>query len=97
MLLNKSILDNIKAPSKKDSKSVFHYIVKNFFEMENNIYSYNTTEYIKDMGTPNRLNIVEHDLRNNKVNLRNYKNKQKALFLDRDNTIIKCEIGRIHY
>ena len=62
--------------------------------MENNIYSYNTTEYIKDMGTPNRLNLVEHDLRINKVNLRNYKNKQKALFLDRDNTLIKCEIGK---
>lgn len=92
-VINKSILDNIKAPSNKDSKSVFHYIVKNFFEMENNIYSYNTTEYIKDMGTPDRLNLVEHDLRINKVNLRNYKNKQKALFLDRDNTLIKCEIG----
>ena len=92
-VINKSILDNLKAPSSKDSKSVFHYIVKNFFEMKNNIYSYNTTEYIKDMGTPDRFNTVENDLRIKKVSLRNYRNKQKALFLDRDNTLIKCEIG----
>jgi len=92
-VINKAILDDIQAPCSEDSKSVFSYIVKNFFEMKNNIYSYNTTEYIKDMGTPKRLNMVEDDLRNNKVSLRNYKNKQKALFLDRDNTIIKCEIG----
>ena len=58
-----------------------------------NIYSYNTTEYIKDMGTPNRLKIVEKDLQENKVKSRNYKRKQKALFLDRDNTLINCEIG----
>ena len=92
-VINKNLMDTLKAPSDKDSKSVFHFIVKNMFDLKKNIYSYNTTEYIKDMGTPKRLKIVENDLRINKVYLRNYKNQQKALFLDRDNTLIKCEIG----
>ncbi len=92
-VINKNLLDYMKAPSKKDSKSVFHFIVKNIFDLNKNVYSYNTTEYIKDMGTPKRLKIVENDLIMNKVNLRNYKNNQKALFLDRDNTLIKCDIG----
>ena len=45
------------------------------------------------MGTPERLNKVKEDLHSNKVYLKNYTNKQRALFLDRDNTIIECKIG----
>lgn len=92
-ILNKSLLDKVNAPNKNDTKSVFHHLVKKVFDLNINIYSYNTTEYIKDMGTPNRLKIVEEDLLHNKVNSRNYKNQQNALFLDRDNTIIKCPMG----
>ena len=77
-IINKGLLDRLKAPKEKDSKSVFHYIVKTVFELKINIYSYNTTEYIKDMGTPYRLKIVEEDLSKEKVNRKNYKNIQKA-------------------
>ena len=53
------------------------------------IYAYETTEYIKDMGTPDRYYEVENDVRSGKVKARNLKNKQKAIFLDRDGTINK--------
>ena len=53
------------------------------------IYSYNTSEYIKDIGTPQRIIEVENDLKNGIISLRNLKNKQKAIFLDRDGTINK--------
>lgn len=53
------------------------------------IYAYDTPEYIKDMGTPDRLNEVEEDLCNGFVKARNLKNKQRAVFLDRDGTINK--------
>lgn len=53
------------------------------------IYAYDTTEYIKDMGTPDRFYEVEADIKNGKVTTRNLKNKQKAIFLDRDGTINK--------
>ena len=93
-VIKKTLLEKIKAPNKENLKSVFHYIVKNAFDLNINIYSYNTTEYIKDMGTIKRLKIVESDLKKNQLSIRNYKNKQKALFLDRDNTLIKCKMGQ---
>ena len=79
-VLNKSILDNIKPPDENESKSIFHYIVRKMFDLKFNIFSYNTTEYIKDMGTPQRLFSVEKDLSQNNVNRRNYKNPQKHYF-----------------
>ena len=53
------------------------------------IFAYDTPEYIKDMGTPDRYYEVEEDIRSGKVKARNLKNKQKAIFLDRDGTINK--------
>lgn len=53
------------------------------------IYAYDTPEYIKDMGTPDRFYEVERDITEGKVKARNLKNKQKAIFLDRDGTINK--------
>tara|TARA_Y100001978_G_scaffold50568_1_gene45281 strand:+ start:992 stop:2236 length:1245 start_codon:yes stop_codon:yes gene_type:complete len=92
-VIKKSLLDLIKAPNQNDSKSIFHFLVRNAYSIKKNIYSYNTSEYIKDMGTPKRLKLVCQDLKQNKVYPRNYLNKQKALFIDRDNTLIKCTIG----
>lgn len=53
------------------------------------IFAYDTPEYIKDMGTPERYYEVENDIISGKVHARNLKNKQKAIFLDRDGTINK--------
>lgn len=53
------------------------------------IYAYDTPEYIKDMGTPDRYYEVEKDILNGIVNIRNLSLKQKAIFLDRDGTINK--------
>lgn len=53
------------------------------------IFAYETPEYIKDMGTPDRYYEVEKDIKSGKVKARNLNNKQKAIFLDRDGTINK--------
>ena len=53
------------------------------------IYAYETSEYIKDMGTPERLVEVENDLLPGKIAAHNLSVKQKAVFLDRDGTINK--------
>lgn len=53
------------------------------------IFAYDTSEYIKDMGTPERYYETEKDLKIGLVHKRNLKNKQKAIFLDRDGTINK--------
>ena len=51
------------------------------------IFAYDTPEYIKDMGTPDRFYEVEKDIMTGRVAARNLKNKQKAIFLDRDGTL----------
>ena len=50
---------------------------------------YDSPEYIKDMGTPDRYYAVIEDIKSGKVSAKNLKNKQKAIFLDRDGTINK--------
>ncbi len=51
------------------------------------IYAYDTPEYIKDMGTPDRFYQVEKDIESGLVQQRNLSHKQKAVFLDRDGTL----------
>lgn len=51
------------------------------------IYSYKCAEYVKDMGTPERLKATENDIKSGLVEAKYSKNLQKAIFLDRDGTI----------
>ncbi len=56
---------------------------------EGMVYAYHSTEYVKDMGTPDRYISVENDIKNGTVTSRNLKNMQKCIFIDRDGTINK--------
>ena len=51
------------------------------------MYCYDSPEYVKDMGTPDRYMDVCNDYREGIVTSKNLHNKQKAIFLDRDGTI----------
>ncbi len=51
------------------------------------VCSYHSTEYVKDMGTPERYYSVNEDYINGLCEHRNLSHKQKAIFLDRDGTI----------
>jgi len=51
------------------------------------MFGYNTSEYLKDMGTPDRLEKVEADVQSGLVEHRSYDYPQKAIFLDRDGVI----------
>ena len=53
------------------------------------IYTYDSPEYVKDMGTPDRYYLVERDFKDGIVQSKNLHNKQKAIFLDRDGTLNK--------
>nr|WP_294857626.1 D-glycero-beta-D-manno-heptose 1,7-bisphosphate 7-phosphatase [Prevotella sp.] len=55
----------------------------------NMMFCYDSPEYVKDMGTPERFRQVEADYKNGVVQAKNLTNKQKAIFLDRDGTINK--------
>lgn len=51
------------------------------------MFCYDSPEYVKDMGTPDRYEAVCRDFRNGTVQAKNLEKKQKAIFLDRDGTI----------
>lgn len=53
------------------------------------MFCYDSPEYVKDMGTPERFHQVEEDFKKRVVQAKNLANKQKAIFLDRDGTINK--------
>ena len=53
------------------------------------MFCYDSPEYVKDMGTPERFKSVESDFISGIVQGKNLKNMQKAVFLDRDGTINK--------
>lgn len=53
------------------------------------MFCYDSPEYVKDMGTPERFTSVEEDFKKGVVQAKNLANKQKAIFLDRDGTINK--------
>ena len=89
-----AILNDIRKPNKGDVPNLFGHLIKEFHEKGNRLFSYNTSEYIKDMGTIDRFEKVQKDLKKGLVEKKDYRQKQKALFLDRDNTLIKCDIGQ---
>jgi D,D-heptose 1,7-bisphosphate phosphatase len=51
------------------------------------MFGYRTTEYLKDMGTPDRLEKVRKDLESGRIRNRSYEYPQKAIFLDRDGVL----------
>lgn len=53
------------------------------------MFAYDSPEYVKDMGTPDRYEAVCRDFERGTVKARNLRNKQKAVFLDRDGCINK--------
>ena len=56
------------------------------------MYCYDSPEYVKDMGTPDRLKAVTADMLNGVVSGRSLKQRQRAVFLDRDGTINVADI-----
>lgn len=53
------------------------------------ILAYETLEYLKDMGSPDRLTQVENDVLSGKVASRNIETRKKAIFFDRDGCLNK--------
>lgn len=51
------------------------------------IYAYASPEYVKDVGTVERVRAAEVELEHGYVSARNLNRKQRAIFLDRDGTL----------
>ena len=83
-IINKRLLDLVKEPVKTDFEKD---ILANQVRLGANIYAYHTPEYVKDVGTVDRINATVEELKSGLIQSKNLKNKQRAIFLDRDGTI----------
>ena len=84
-VLAPEVLDSVNEPEKRSLEKdvILKYIDKGL------VFSYHSTEYVKDMGTPERYSAVNKDFERRIPRARNLENKQKCIFLDRDGTINK--------
>lgn len=57
------------------------------FQGTGRMFCYDSPEYVKDMGTPERFQQVEEDFQAGRVQAKNLSKRQKAVFLDRDGTL----------
>jgi D,D-heptose 1,7-bisphosphate phosphatase len=79
-ILSPLFLKYLEKGKKADfGRDIFPLIYKNII-----IYGYNTFEYLKDTGTPERLEQVSADYKSGKINQLNFEKKQRAIFMDRD-------------
>jgi D,D-heptose 1,7-bisphosphate phosphatase len=86
---------SILAHLEKDVKADFGKDIFPLLFSKINMYGYNTTEYLKDMGTPDRLDKVTNDLLSGKIERSNFDHNRACIFLDRDGVLNK-EVDLIH-
>lgn len=72
---------------KEPKKTDFEKDVVDIELSNKSVYSYHSTEYVKDAGTPDRYYSVCKDVTSGIVKAKNLRKPQKCVFLDRDGTI----------
>ena len=83
-IINRELLELVGEPVKIDfEKDILANQVKNGA----NVYAYHSPEYVKDVGTVDRINATVEELKNGLIASKNLKNRQRAIFLDRDGTM----------
>ena len=92
--INKDAIDSIgrKKQFSDFGKDFFPQLIKQGEVLK----GYNSPEYIKDCGTPARLDKVCAHLQSGKIALQNLSNLQAAVFIDRDG-VVNEERGRISH
>jgi len=85
-ILSPKIIDYIPVNHKSDfGNNIFPFCLESGLML----YGYISAEYIKDMGSPDRLLKIESDIISGKVSRLNKDFMRKAIFLDRDGVINK--------
>ncbi len=82
-VINTKALHNLNQPVKTDlEKDIIRGLIEDCV-----VYGYHGTEYVHDIGTPQRLRSAEHDMNKCIISAHNLKKPQKCIFLDRDGVI----------
>jgi histidinol-phosphate phosphatase family protein len=83
-VMSPAVLQHVRAGVAADfGRDVFPAMVA----ADEKLFAYNTPEFLKDVGTPERHRQVEHDLLTGRVARLNRLNQRPAIFLDRDGVL----------
>ena len=83
-IVNGKLLKFINQDKKQDFTKDF---ILKVYKKKHKIYGYKTREYIKDLGTADRIQEAKKDLKTQKYKKGNINNKIPAIFLDKDGVI----------
>lgn len=87
-ILDKSVCEKVAEPVKTDFEKDILAVMAASGEA---IYAYKSPEYVKDVGTVDRIEKAVSELDAGLISRKNLSNKQSAIFLDRDGTINKLD------
>ena len=83
-VMNRSVLSKLHKVKKRDlEKELLAGMVKK----NEAVYAYRTPEFVRDVGTVDRIRKTEADIVSGLTAAKNLNNRQKAIFLDRDGTL----------
>ena len=83
-VLNPSVCAHVESAIKTDLEKE---ILARMISAGESVFGYRSPEYIKDVGTVERIEQVKRDIESGFISKRCLKNKQKCIFLDRDGTL----------
>lgn len=83
-LMDRSICSKIPKGGRMDLEAD---ILMPLSQQREAIFVYCSPEYIQDVGTVERIEAAEADIKSGRVAARNLRQKQRAIFLDRDGTV----------
>lgn len=84
VIFSPQVLNRFQEPKKKAlEKDVIAALV----EQGERVFAYASPEYIKDVGTPDRLETAQTEYESGMITRRNLNYPQKAIFLDRDGVL----------
>ncbi|MBQ6381823.1 MAG: HAD-IIIA family hydrolase [Clostridia bacterium] len=84
VLFSVEILERFRAPEKL---ALEKDVIAALLAEGKPVYAYGSPEYVKDVGTPDRLEIAQREFESGRVAAGNLSRRQKAIFLDRDGTL----------
>ncbi len=83
-LLEPSVCELVEHPVRMDlEKDVLRLLI----QQGQMIFGYRSTEYVKDIGTMERIVLAEEDLKSGRITAKNLRKSQKCIFIDRDGTL----------
>lgn len=83
-VFDKMICDRVPEPVKRNLEND---VIKGMIDDSIPVYGYRSPEYVKDVGTVERITQALVDIESGFISDKCLKNKQKCIFLDRDGTI----------